>query len=373
MMLASKRPKVLILSTNSDEAGAPIHVYSVITSLNEYVEFVAIFGEDGVVADKVRKLGISVEIVPEMRSAINISMDITAFKCISQYVEMYKPDLIHAHSSKAGMIGRVISLKFGIPCIYTVHGWGWRGLGAVKGSAVFLVEKILSFIPKTSLIYVSHSVERDALKKLFIKKVKGGVIHNGVADFLDQGNSQPSQTALKILMPARVSAAKDHATLIRAFEELKFPSHLFLCGEGTDSVEFFRVAKSMAPKRSKDIFFLGSRSDMPELLNNSDIFVLTSNFEALPISIIEAMSAGKAIIASDVGGVRELIEDGLNGLCVGRGSVNKVVEALNRFVDPSLRKKCGEEARKKYLLNFTTKDMAEKILARYSALIMQRY
>ena len=116
MILPNKRPTVLILSTNSDEAGAPIHVHSIIASLHSHVDFVAIFGEDGVIADKVRSLNVTVLIVPEMRSAINIALDITAFRSISKYVEIYKPDLIHAHSSKAGMLGRIIALKYG--CIF---------------------------------------------------------------------------------------------------------------------------------------------------------------------------------------------------------------------------------------------------------------
>lgn len=371
MKLAKKRPRVLILSTNGDEAGAPIHVYSVVSSLGSKVDFVVVFGEDGAIAEKVRRLGIPVVIVPQMRSAINISLDIIAFRGISKCVEIYKPDLIHAHSSKAGMIGRVVSFRYGVPCIYTVHGWGWRGLGVVKGMAVFLIEKILSFVPKTYLIYVSRSVEGEGIKKLLLSKERGVVIHNGVADLIAK-KMKTNNIPLQILMPARVSAAKDHMTLIKAFEEIKFPSQLFLCGAGTDSVEFIEIANQIAPKRIKDIFFLGPRSDVPELLHNSDIFVLSSNFEALPISIIEAMSAEKSIIASDVGGVRELIDDGLSGLCVEKGNVKKIVEALNYFHDASFRKSYGIQARKKYLLNFTLEAMAEKIFSCYSDLIIKR-
>lgn len=364
---ANLNPKVLILSTNSDEAGAPVHVYSIVSSLLKSINFVVIFGEEGTIAEKVRKLGVSVEIVPEMKSAINLSLDYSALCSISEYVKYYKPDLIHAHSSKAGMLGRLISFKYKLPCIYTVHGWGWRGFGFIKGTFIFLIEKVLSLIPRTSLIYVSKSVEQEATDMLCMPQKKGIVIHNGAPDFLGVTKEYSERAPLKILMPARVSAAKDHSTLLKAFEQIKFPSQLFLCGSGTDSIDFMNNAIKIAPKRYKDIIFLGQRSDIPEQLKNVDIFTLISNFEALPISIIEAMSASKAIIATDVGGVRELIDDGLNGLCVQKNNLEGVITALNQFSDSSFRKKCGEEARKKYLLNFTVNIMANKILSRYHA------
>ena len=365
------KPKVLVLSTNSDEAGAPTHVFTVISSLMHQVDFVAIFGEEGPVAEKVRNLGIPVEIVPEMKSAMNLSLDLSAFSSICSHIKKYKPNLIHAHSSKAGMLGRIAALKYKLPCIYTVHGWGWRGLSLSKRAIVLSIEKALSFIPRTSLVYVSRSVEREARSILSLSPKKGTVIHNGVPDFLRNFKSTSANTPLKIMMPARVSSAKDHISLLKAFEQIKFPSQLYLCGGGTNEPGFMKMAQEIAPRRCKDIFFLGSRSDIPVLLNKIDIFVLISNFEALPISIIEAMSAAKAIIATDVGGVRELIDEGLNGLCVQKNNHGDILIALNKFTDLSFRKKCGDEARKKYVSNFTVNTMASKIYERYCSELIQ--
>jgi len=364
-------PRVLILSTNSDEAGAPVHVYSVVSSLVDRVNFVVIFGEEGPIANKIRKLGVPVEIVPEMRSAMSFMLDLRAFSKISKYIKSSKPDLIHAHSSKAGMIGRMACIRHKIPCIYTVHGWGWRGFGSLKASVIFLIEKLLSFIPRSSMIFVSKSVEWEGKNKLLLHQKKGLVIYNGVPDLFRKKKEFIAGTPLSILMPARVSAAKDHLTLIKAFEEFELPSRLYLCGTGTDSVEFINQAIKVAPKRYADIFFLGPRSDIPELLEEADIFTLISNFEALPISIIEAMSAARSIIASDVGGVNELIDDGISGLLVKKNDYKQVLIALNKLSDNSFREKCAEEARRKYLIDFTDKIMANKLFARYSAAILE--
>lgn len=357
---------VMLLSTNSDRAGAPMHVLLIIESLSQKLNFVVIFGEDGPIAEEVRLLGIPVEIVSEMRSNINPISDFTAFSRISSYVSQYKPDLIHAHSSKAGMLGRILAFKYKIPCIYTVHGWGWRGLGAVKAVTVFMIEKILSYTPKLSLIYVSQSAEEDALRLLRVPKKLGTVIHNGVSDLFDIPASFTQESnKVRILMPARVCDAKDHRTLIGAFEKLEFPCQLFLCGVGTDDDCFKDQVRRWAPTTYQNIFFLGPRSDVPNLLNNTDIFALISNFEALPISVIEAMSAGKAIIASDVGGLRELIDHGVNGLLVPRNDIDTLVNSLRTFSDVNSRKPHEIAARDKYLSKFTSQAMINKLFDHY--------
>lgn len=364
--MKKQNPTVMLLSTNSDRAGAPMHVLLIIKLLRRKVNFVAVFGEEGPVAEEARSLEVPVEIVPEMRSSINPNLDIAAFHRISGCVSQYMPDIIHAHSSKAGMLGRLIAFKYKIPCVYTVHGWGWRGLGIVKAVAVFIIEKLLSFTPRLSLIYVSQSVEIDARGKLGLPKKLGTVIHNGVDDVLSNSpHPSPTSNILRILMPARVCDAKDHNAIISAFERLEFPCELYLCGAGTNHDFFIQKARHWAPTSYQRIFFLGPRSDVPNLLLNTDVFALISNFEALPISVIEAMSAGKAIIASDVGGLRELIDNGKSGLLVPRNDIDAIVNSLRKFADIANRSSYGLAARDKYLSKFTAQIMIKKLFDHY--------
>lgn len=364
----SRKMRVLIISTNSDMAGAPNHVITLVKHLISRVNFIVIFGAKGPISAMMQALGVTVEIIPQLRSTLSPRADLIALSSIIKVIRIYKPDLMHAHSSKAGMLGRVATLLTGVPCIYTVHGWGWRGFGIFTRRIILFIEKILSFIPKSLLIYVSHSVELEAKYNLSLPKCKGIVIHNGVDDI--KGKSIKFEK-IQIFMPARVALAKDHETLIKAFEQLAFPCDLLLCGSGTDSKEFKKQALMWAPKRYKDISFLGPRSDIQELLTKVDIFVLISNFEALPISIIEAMSAGKAIVATNVGGVMELIDDGLNGISVSKGDIDSVVHALNKFTNLLERIKFGEEARRKYLLKFTSEEMANKIFLLYCNMLKE--
>lgn len=354
--------KVMVLSTNSDEAGAPMHVCSLVSSLHPKVEFLAVFGEQGPIAQRLREKGIAVKVVPQMRSQISPWMDSRAIGSISRLLLDFNPDLIHAHSSKAGMIGRILSFRHGLPCIYTVHGWGWRGLGLIGRTLVFLLEKALAAVPRGSYIFVSHSVEREGREKLGLSSNRGRVIFNGVEAF----TVMPEPTGrLKIFMPARIAVAKDHETLIKAFEMLEFDSELILCGAGTESSLFKAQVLQWAPNRHDSIRCLGPRADVPALLQSSHVFVLASNFEALPLSIIEAMSAGKAVVATDVGGVSELINDGENGFLVRKNDPDHLKACLSKLRDENLRGQFRKAARERYEKHFTLGQMAAAVLKMY--------
>lgn len=164
------------------------------------------------------------------------------------------------------------------------------------------------------------------------------------------------------MMPARVSSAKDHASLISAFELLnKDESCLILCGTGTDDVEFIKLAKTLAPKRFSQIAFIGQQSDINEIYSQCDVIALISKFEALPLSIIEAMSCNKAIIATEVGGLPELIDNGVNGTLVKPKSVDDIATALVKYSNPLNRIFDGNNARIAYENFFTEKSMLSSV------------
>lgn len=356
------RIRILILSTNSDEAGAPIHVESVIRALGAGIDFLAVFGEEGPVSLRLAAMGVKVAVVSSMRSRIDPIRDFRSFRAISGLVREFRPHLVHAHSSKAGMLGRLIGLRHQIPTIYTVHGWGWRGLGFGAAIAVRLVERALKAVPYSTYIYVSRSVADEAEAVLKIPRSRGTVVHNGVGEV---GSAIGSGGVPTIVMAARISTAKDHESLVRAFEDLGRPSRLVLCGTGTDELEFAKKIRIWAPHRFADVMGLGQRSDMHEILKRADIFALISNFEALPLSIIEAMSAGLPVVATDVGGIPELIEDRENGLLVDKGNVDQIRAALTTLLDADERVRLGRNARSTYFSGFTIERMAEKLLGIY--------
>ncbi len=359
--------KILIISTNSDEAGAPRHVETIVNGLVSHFQFILVFGEDGPVSQRLKNRGHIVHIVKEMRTAINPFKDFVALVKVTRLVKYYRPDVIHCHSAKAGMLGRLAAFVNGKRWLYTVHGWGWRGVSILSQKLIILIEFFLSRLPRGFYIFVAQDVMKESVDILKFQSNKGVVIYNGVP--LIESNLPASNNPLVILMPARVSSAKDHRTLISAFELINDDNlKLLFCGAGTETEDFIDFAKSLAPNTNQNISFLGQCSDMGAIFSKSHIVALISNFEALPLSIIEAMSCSRAIIASNVGGVPELITSGLNGILVRPNSVDDIVYALHKCKDEQLRLRLGAAAKLSYEEKFTEKSMLTSISKTYRSL-----
>lgn len=354
---------VCLICTNADTAGAPLHVLALVRYLKHKFKFHCIFGETGPVERQLRESGVDVSVIPELRSTIKPFQDFQAWRKLQALVKKIQPRLIHAHSSKAGMLGRLIGWQLKIPCIYTVHGWGFgKGRPRLQSFLVEKVERFLGYFCQDSrYIFVCHADQIQALHGIGVSKNRGQVIWNAVEDHGCRADPGASQS---IMMAARVTHAKDHVTLLRAFNRAEF-GHLFLAGEGTDSPEFNRKIIDNAPRRSKAITSLGRRDDVAQLMGTSAVFALSSRYEGLPLSIVEAMCAGLPIIATNVGGNPELIEHGKNGFLVAVGDIDGWQSAIDALADPSIRTGMGLESRARYERYFTPGTLISSVAAEY--------
>jgi glycosyltransferase involved in cell wall biosynthesis len=357
--------KVMLIVTNADESGAPKHVEAIARGLSPYLEFIVVLGERGPVARRISSHGIECCVIPQMRTEISPLKDFVAAYKLVRLIARHKPDLVHCHSTKAGMVGRIAAAVCGRKWLYSVHGWGWRGLSRWKAATVLLVERLLSKLPGGFYLFVANDVRRQAPFKVGLDDRRGVVVYNGVRRVTF---GQKNDGGLSIVMPARVCGAKDHETLLKAFETLDDrSSRLVLCGRGTNSKEFQLLARRLAPKSSDRIALLGEVSNMDAIYQQCNVFVLSSHFEALPLSIIEAMSAGLAIIASSVGGVPELIDTGSSGTLVPPGSEKDLVEALRQYKNPLVRNRHASNAQRAYEERFSEQSMLNEILKIYQS------
>jgi glycosyltransferase involved in cell wall biosynthesis len=356
--------KILLLSTNADLAGAPLHVKQVALSLfRDGHDVVVVFGVDGVVKDYLDAQGVRTRVVYGMRSSINPFKDIRAYLDLIRIVKGECPDLIHCHSAKAGMIGRLVASKLKIPCIYTVHGWGF-GVGRKILNSIILkiVEKSLKSLT-ANFIAVSEADRLIGIDVLGISKKNIKTIRNGINFPISPANLRPS--AARVIMVARNDFQKDYITLSRAISlsSIKYACYV---GAGTDELVFkSKVIKYVGEGCIID--FLGLRNDVNNLLESSSIFVLSSRYEALPLSIIEAMSKGLPIIASNVGGNNELIVHGLNGFLFKSGDaleLARYLDILNN--DEEMRRKMGAESIRRYLLEFSEERMMADLYEVYN-------
>lgn len=359
--------KLVIISTNADFAGAPLHVKTLVDKLRARHSIAAIFGEDGPVSSAVREYGVATYIVPELRSRVNLYLDWLCVRRLIELLRVIKPDLVHLHSTKAGLLGRIACTALRIPVLYSVHGWGWRGFSRIPLAVYMCIEWVAARTLAARYLYVSNSVRAEGESILGLSSKHGRVIWNGV----DRGplRPEPVEPKLRILMAARVSSAKDHETLVRAFERLDFSSELALCGSGTAESGFQKLVMAWAPNRWRDVTLLGERNDVPRLMDLSNVVVLISNFEALPLSIIEAMAAQRCIIASNVGGMSELIEDNKSGILVDRGDIFRLVCAFKKVKEIDTRRSFARSAWIRYKESFSVDRMINQIEKYYEEIV----
>lgn len=365
---AAVRQKILIASTNADWAGAPIHVLALVTALQASFEVFVVFGEEGPVRQALLSQGVRSTVLPTLRSSINPIRDLRCLLAFLKIVRTERPDLLHAHSSKAGMIARLAAFLHRLPCLYTVHGWGFgAGRTAIQSALVYGVERVFSHIPGTAYLFVSNADRQVGIDKLKLSPNRCLTLHNGMPD---HGCRAQVEGSTRAIMAARACHQKDHDLLLRSFQACRSPFTLVLVGEGTDSPAFHARVLAAAPTKHAQVDCRGLSDQVPQLLAQAGIFVLCSLYEGLPLSIIEAMCAGLPIVASDVGGVRELVDDGVNGFLVPAGNQLALSDCLDRLQsDTALRVRMGQASRARYLSGFGVAHMAAAVADRYRSML----
>ena len=365
-----QKKRIFYLITRSEPGGAQSHVLELLKGFKDQYELILASGEEGFLLDEARRLGIRTYLIDNLQRNPSPSDDYKAYKEIVTVLRESKPDLVYCHSSKAGILGRLAAHRLGIKTVFTAHGWSFA-----EGTP--LSRKLIGLLPERLLAYWTDSIitvsdtDRDlAIRYRIGRPEKIVTIHNGIADQpqpvvnkVDKESTRP----ITLIMVARFAAPKYYAQLIDASATIKGDFRLRLVGDGP-------LFESMK-KRAEDlnlsgiVEFLGSRDDVDELLANSDVFILVSDWEGFPISILEAMRAGLPVIACNVGGIHEAITDRTNGRLVPRGEIAGLKLAMQELIsDRALRQEMGAQARQRFEQLFTTDIMLKKIEAVYRSL-----
>jgi glycosyltransferase involved in cell wall biosynthesis len=358
-MNSSKTQILLFIITKSDLGGAQGNVYDLISNFHKDCEVHLAVGSPGHLTEDVSALGVPIHIIPSLTRSIKLFGDYNAVKeCIS-LINKIKPDIIHAHSSKAGAIGRIAGWITKTPTVFTAHGWGFTpGTPKLRRNIALIAERLLAPI-STKLICVSES-DRQLAKSLGVGNDKSlAVVRCGIEN-IPVTIANPAQQPPRLIMVARFNEQKDQETLLKAVAQIKnLDFHLDLVGSGISLELCKKLAQSL--EISDKVSFLGDRTDVPELLAKSQIFILSTHYEGLPISILEAMRAGLPVVATSVNGIPEEIEDGKTGFLVPRQDAKTLAEALLKLIQtPEIRQQMGEAAREKFLLEFTIDRMVNE-------------
>jgi glycosyltransferase involved in cell wall biosynthesis len=328
----------------------------------------------GAVAAELKEKGIEVKI-------LGISTYHKPFHLLklSRLLRKAKPDIVHTHGYFGSVIGRLAAKTAGIPILINhVHSTYWE-----YRKKHLLMEKFLSLVTQ-KIICCSKAVEDFVTGYERINPSKTLVIYNGVDEkrFSKIKNSSLLKAKLGLdsdeLVIGTVSSLfphKGHKFLFEAAPLIlaAFPSTRFLIvGDGVLRRELENRAEEL--NLSSRVIFAGTRKDVPDLLSLMDIFVLPSSIrEGLGISIIEAMAAEKPVVATDIGGIPEVVKDGQTGLLVPPRNpaalARAIIELLN---DPGKAKAMGKQGRARFEEKFTIGKMLSEVENLYESLISQR-
>jgi glycosyltransferase involved in cell wall biosynthesis len=366
--------QVITLGTNI--GGAQIHVLDLAISLHERGHEVHVLtGTLGELNEWLTEAGVSNAHFPILRREIHPIDDIRCFFKLWRFIKQYKPDVVASHSSKAGIIVRLVCFFLTIPNTFTVHGWSYEANSSkINQSLYFAIEKIMGFF-SCKLITVAHTGYDLGIKHCIVPKGKMVTVLNGVRDLGKKNAKKTADTEgvarpVELVMSARFQSQKDHETLVKALIPLKNELfHLHLLGDGTETLERIQTLVKESGLTEK-VSFVGFTTDVVGYLQRADICVLISHSEGLPLSILEAMSIGLPILASNVGGISKQVKDGYNGYLVERNAVEDLTEKIKLLMNNStLRREMGNNSRMFYEKEFKLDTMVDKTLAVYESIL----
>ena len=354
---------MLVAITRAEPGGAQVHVRDLLVGLAGSVDRALVCGDEGWLTEQARASGVPVYVVPELEREIDPARDLSATRALRRLVRQLQPDLVHTHSSKAGLLGRLAARLERRPAIHTAHSWAFSDGIAWRRKALAIPMEAAAARWTRRFIVVSEADREVGLRYKVARPRQVRVVHNGVVDVVQRA-SPGAEGVPVLLMVARFAAPKEPLLLLRALARLRRPWRLRLVGDGPDrpAVQAQVDALGLADR----VELLGTRLDVPELLSQAQIGLLISRQEGFPLVVLEAMRAGLPVIASDVGGIREAVEPGRTGALVPRGDEAALAAAIDGLLaDPALRVRQGAAGRAAFEARFTVQRMLEGTLAVY--------
>jgi len=301
--------------------------------------------------------------------------DYKFLKNIIQLIKCNRIDFIHSHTWGTDFYAYWASKILGIPMISTVHN---RYYIFEKWSRRFSYKFFISQIKK--IVAVSKDIQNLLREDLKIAPRKVKLIYNGI-DTRKFENKKDSERIRKELNLSKeelilgnvgnLREVKDHHTLLLSFNRISpfFPqAKLLIVGDGELKSSLLKLCVELGLENK--VLFLGHREDVPSLLNLMDLFILSSHLEGCSISILEAMASEKPVIATRVGGNSEIVLEGKTGFLVPSAEPEKLAEKIILLLkSEKLRRKMGEEGKKRLNEKFSLETMLKKYEELYSLIL----
>ncbi len=369
----ARRPRIGILVTLAEAGGAQTFVASLVPALTErYDVFVAAHGHEGPIVDLCARLGLPYDHLRYMRRDLDPVHDTLATGEIAALLRRRRPDLIQINSSKAGVIARAAA-RFapGTRTVFTAHGWAFSGRGGRAGALYTTAERAAGRISDAIVCVSRHDLSLAEQRGIGTPRTRH-VIANGIAPADPVEPLRPGP--LRVISVARLQEPKDFGSLVVAAALLRrrgIDLRVEIVGEGPDRPEVEAVIAEHDARRY--VRLLGHRDDVPALLRAADVFVLSTRWEGLPYSILEAMAAGLPVVASAVGGIPELVSDGVTGALVRPQDPSALARALAHLAQlPDRGRPLGTAGRALAARRYSIEGMQRRYTALFDDLLARQ-
>jgi glycosyltransferase involved in cell wall biosynthesis len=366
--LLEGRIHVCHLITRLNPGGAQKAVFDLLSGLDRG-RFTSslVAGPGGALDDVARSLsGPSVHFADRLVRPLRPLHDLGAFKQCVALIRRMRPDIVHTHGPKAGVIGRWAAFTSGVPVrVHTFHGLHlYPSQPQAERTLIQVAERVTH--PITSHVVAVSAHDQVAGSRLGFFRLRGSsVIRNGVdltafrrmsgaisptvreqrrRELKEQLGMDPGVPLVTMMGYLRaIKAPERFLRLARLVSEVAPAVRFWLVGDGELRARLERLRRTLHLDGALEL--PGNRLDIPEIWGATDVAVLTSHSEGLPRSLIEAMASGVPVVASDLPGIREIVRHAVNGYLEGPGRVaamaNRVTELL---MDPAKAARMGQRA-----------------------------
>ncbi|OGS10623.1 MAG: hypothetical protein A2234_01980 [Elusimicrobia bacterium RIFOXYA2_FULL_58_8] len=375
--------KVLHIITRLDFGGAQSNTLYTVAHLDRRKFEVSLLAGRGGLLDEQAAPG-TLNYAAALRRAINPLYDLAAVFNIYRHIRRVSPDVVHTHSSKAGILGRLAAAAARTPAVvHTFHGFGFHpGQGTIKRNLFMLLEKFCARLAD-ALVFVSKDNMATARAAGLGPAYRHRLIRSGVK----LGNYPAKISRAEKLAQLGFAPGAFVVTSIGNAKPQKNPGHFLeaairlLPGRPDAHFVFVGGGDALAALRAKAgkyglggrFLFTGWRDDSAEILAASDIFALTSLWEGLPRSLVEALKTGIPAVCYRADGVTDILKDDVNGFSVEKGDLDGFCAALAKIMDaPLLRARLAAGAAATDLTEFDIDYMVRQQESLYTELLAEK-
>lgn len=368
---------ILFVITKLELGGAQLQLLSLIRGLDrsKYNIFLFTAREGFLSRDAGSIPGITVRYSYFLERRINPFLDLAVLIELYLFMKRERISIVHTHSSKAGIVGRFSAFAAGVPRIFhTVHGWSFnRYQNAIVRNFYVLMERAAASV-STRLVVVSECDRSRGIDAGIGRGDNYVLIRYGIERGLFRSKDRSirehfgiPRSAVLVGTIACFKPQKAFADLIAAARKVCAASEnvfFIIAGDGSlrPSIESMIIENGLGSR----VLLAGWRRDIPGFLSALDIFMLASRWEGLPVSVMEAMASGLPVVATDTGGISELVIDGKNGYLVPVGDTCAMADILLRLAgDGALRSEISSRSEIRGA-DWTARDMVIKTERLYS-------